>query len=145
VQADSRCTVGDLAIGLGSSTSVAAGQYRLPVVLKNRSAQPCRVFGFPGLRLVAGDGSGYDIPRSPLVTPTALVLRPGAAAHADLTYLAPDPGDDGAAFVPTRLLVTPPDEFSTITLTWTRGPVIDQQAATHPGTFVTALAPGAGG
>jgi hypothetical protein len=75
-------------------------------------------------------------------TPTRLDLQPGATAHANLTYLSPEQGDANV-FTPTRLLVTPPGEVNAITLEWTRGPVLDQQAATHPGTYVTAVASGA--
>jgi hypothetical protein len=76
-----------------------------------------------------------------LVNRTTVVLEPGRKAHAVLTYLTADP-DGGTPFIPTRLAVTPPDERSSTVLPWTHGPIVNQEAATHPGTYISAVAPG---
>jgi Protein of unknown function (DUF4232) len=134
-----RCAAADLAVTLGAATAVATDQYRLPVTLTDRSSRACAVTGFPGVELVAGDGSTYDVARSPLVPITRIVLAPGASGHADLTYLSTAASEQGA-FIPTSVLVTPPDTVTSVRVGWDRGPVVDQSGATHPGTYIMAFA-----
>lgn len=136
-----RCTTANLTVALGAATTVATAQHQIPVTFTNRSADRCTLYGYPGAQLLAAAGTGDDIVRSPLVNRTTVVLEPGGMAHAVLTYLTAD-ADSGPAFVPTRLAVTPPDERRSIVVPWTYGPIVNQEAATHPGTYITAVAPG---
>ncbi|MCM3920746.1 DUF4232 domain-containing protein [Frankia sp. AiPs1] len=136
-----RCEAGDLAVTLGAVDAAAGGQHQRPLVVTNRSPRRCAVTGYPGVRFVARDGSAYDVVRSPLVRPGRIDLPPGANARANLTYLATEPGDSGA-FLPARVLVTPPDTFTAVPLSWDGGSVLDQSGATHPGTYITAFTAG---
>ncbi len=137
-----RCATAGLTVTLGAVTTVAASQRQIPVTFTNRSAIRCSMYGFPGAQLLSADGTTYDIPRSPLVSSTRIVLAPGANAHATLTYLADDTASS-SDFAATRLVVTPPDERSSTVLPWTYGPIVNQEGATHPGTYIMALTPGA--
>jgi hypothetical protein len=136
-----RCETGDLTVTLGGADAAAGGQHQRPLVVTNRSPRRCAVTGYPGVRFVARDGSAYDVVRSPLVRPGRIDLPPGAKARANLTYLTTEPGDSGA-FLPARVLVTPPDTFTAVELRWDGGPVLDQSGATHPGTYITAFTAG---
>ncbi|WP_050997123.1 MULTISPECIES: DUF4232 domain-containing protein [Frankia] len=133
-----RCEAGDLTVALGAADAAAGGQHQRPLVVTNRSPRRCAVTGYPGVRFVARDGSAYDVVRSPLVRPGRIDLPPGADARANLTYLTTEPGDSGA-FLPARVLVTPPDTTTAVELRWDGGPVLDQSGATHPGTYIMAF------
>ncbi|WP_322750448.1 MULTISPECIES: DUF4232 domain-containing protein [unclassified Frankia] len=137
-----RCAMAGLTVTLGTVTTVAASQRQIPVTFTNRSATRCSMYGFPGAQLLSANGATYDIPRSPLVSSTRIVLAPGANAHATLTYLADDTASS-SDFAATRLGITPPDERSSTVLPWTYGPIVNQEGATHPGTYIMALTPGA--
>jgi Protein of unknown function (DUF4232) len=136
-----RCATADLTVALGAATTVATAQHRISVTFTNRSATRCVLYGYPGAQLLDAAGTSYDIVRSPLVNRTTVVLEPGGKAHAVLTYLTAV-ADSGPVFVPTRLAVTPPDDRSSAVVAWTYGPIVNQEAATHPGTYITAVAPG---
>ncbi len=136
-----RCEAGDLTVTLGAADGADGGQHQRPVVVTNRSPRRCTVTGYPGVQFVARDGSTYDVVRSPLVRPGQIDLPPGAHASANLTYLVTEPGDSGA-FLPVRVLVTPPDTFTSVPLRWDGGPVLDQSGATHPATYIMAFTAG---
>ncbi|MCL9759566.1 DUF4232 domain-containing protein [Frankia sp. AiPa1] len=135
------CAAQAVTVTLGSSSVVEGDQRERQVRLTNRSSRRCTVSGYPGVSLVARDGAGWDVVRSPLVRPSRITLAPGAAAHASLHYLPANVGEPGG-FDATRIQVTPPDTFTTTTLPWDGGPLLDQSGATHPGTYLTALTAG---
>lgn len=114
------------------------------VDLTNRGAASCRMEGFPGVNLVgaARGQHGYAWPLSrQSVSYTNVVLPPGGVAHFSLTYLPFAPGD-GTNIAVTEIVVTPPNTFTHTQLAWNRD-VLLQDAATHPGTFISPISAGA--
>jgi hypothetical protein len=115
-----------------------AGQRYATVALTNRSATTCAIYGYGGLQLL-------DAAKGPLptqlrrVSPPAagrLSLRPGASASSQLHWSAvPGTGEPVSATcepVPRFVRVIPPDEYGSLIVPWTLGPVcqhgaIDQQ------------------
>lgn len=137
-----RCTAADLSASLGPRTG--DGQFTVPLTFTNTSSRPCDMYGVPGVDLHGPDdptwGPVYSLPRPGSdATPVHVLLAPGASASAPLTYLTADPGD--TAWVPTELVTTPPGDTKQLTVTWDGDSVMRQDAATHPGTFVHAVAP----
>ncbi|MFI0960067.1 DUF4232 domain-containing protein [Streptomyces sp. NPDC021080] len=117
-----RCHTSELRASVGRNDP-GAGQENFPVVLTNRSGRTCTVRGYPGAAFVDASGKqlGPDPQRSP-GTPTTVVLAPGHSAWSGLTFS--NPGISGAATAtPASLVVTPPDELDSLTVTWTQGEV----------------------
>ncbi|TCJ36647.1 DUF4232 domain-containing protein [Parafrankia sp. BMG5.11] len=140
-----RCTAAGLAASLDAAPAEGTGQQQLHVIFANRSAAGCALYGHPGAQLRSATGDTWDLVRSTLVNPTRVVLAPGERAHATLAYLPTDPGDGtgNPVFAPVTLVLTPPDERDSLSVPWTRGPVLRQDGATHPGTYISAFEPGA--
>jgi hypothetical protein len=115
------------------------------VTFENRAAGRCSLSGYPGVELRQADGDGWDLVRSTLAARTLVVLAPGDRAHATLTYLPADPADGSGnvLFTPTTVALTPPDERTQLMVPWAGGPIVRQDGATHPGTYISALEPGA--
>lgn len=113
------------------------GAHRVAVLWSNRSSGPCTMFGFGGADLDGPDqqpfGPTYHLPRSD-EQPSTVRLDPGGTAQTVLNYLSPD--GTGEQWLPDHALVTPPDETHSVSLPWSFGPVLRQDAATHPGTFL---------
>ncbi len=115
------------------------GQNKLRVVLTNTSSGSCLVQGYPGIDLTGPDhptfGPTFSVPRQETGT-VPITVAPGAAVSSELTYL-PD-GPDGWA--PTTIVVTPPDTDTSLEVPWPQaGSVARQDAAAHPGTFISPL------
>lgn len=128
-------------------TSSAQAQYRLDLVLTNRSATTCTLTGFPGVELVGPVSNGsttYD-PVRQQVSYRPVTVPAGASAHAALYALpGPDSCDAGTAWVPTGVRVTLPGATDSFPVTWPGGSVDNcQGGATHPGTFVGPVESGA--
>ncbi|MFJ9345279.1 DUF4232 domain-containing protein [Streptomyces sp. NPDC101237] len=124
------------ASGLGYSwadTGSGSGQKHAVVALTNKSGRTCTLYGFPGVDLVDG-GRQWSLRRTD-ATPRRVTLASGAAAHFTLTYLPSDAGDS-TAFTPTTVVITAPDQRTSYDLPWHGGPVVLQDGATHPGTYV---------
>ncbi|MBE3201044.1 DUF4232 domain-containing protein [Frankia sp. CH37] len=140
----SRCSASDLTITLPAVTTDPTRQQNVSVLFTNRSAEPCSVRGFPGAQLRTSTADSWDLARSSQVEVRTVTLAPGGTAHATLTYLpANPPGTAGVAFTPEALVVTAPDERESTRIAWTLGPLLRQDGATHPGTYISALQPGA--
>nr|MDT0666766.1 DUF4232 domain-containing protein [Micromonospora sp. DSM 115978] len=122
----------------GPAPSGPPAQYDVPVLFTNSSDVECTLTGYPGAMLRSSDGAGYDLPRSTRVPADRVVVPPGGTAQATLTYLGAEPSASGV-FVPETVVVTPPDQFDQIVLTWPFGPVLDQSGATRPGTYISAI------
>lgn len=93
----------------------------------------CTMTGFGG----ADPRDGLDsvsLPRARRET-AAVRLAPGDRAAGSITFLPVAPGAPGA-FPATEVVVTPPDETRSATLPWTAGPVLRQDGATRPGTYL---------
>ncbi|MEV7033917.1 DUF4232 domain-containing protein [Streptomyces sp. NPDC093272] len=124
------------ASGLGYSwadTGSGSGQKHAVVALTNKSGRTCTLYGFPGVDLVDG-GRQWSLRRTD-ATPQRVTLASGAAARFTLTYLPSDAGDS-TAFTPTTVVITAPDQRTSYDLPWHGGPVVLQDGATHPGTYV---------
>ncbi|MCK9901970.1 hypothetical protein CC117_24310 [Parafrankia colletiae] len=139
-----RCVTADLTASVPDTPEAGTAQRHARVIFTNRSARQCTLHGFPGTQLRTSGGEVWDLVRSTQVPATRIVLAPGAAAHATLSYLPLDPTQrDAVAFAPATLVLIPPDERTSLQVPWTRGPLLRQDGATHPGTYISALQPGA--
>jgi hypothetical protein len=138
-----RCTLDQLTASLGRTTG-EAGQRHTTVVWTNTSTSDCVMDGFGGVDLHGPDdpmGRTYSLPRSS-ATPQSFTLAPGHTAHTTITWLPPQ---DGPGWTPTAILVTPPNETRSARLDWPGGAVLRQDGATHPGTYIGPVSPGAEG
>jgi hypothetical protein len=137
---DTRCTLDEVSASLGRTTG-EAGQRHTAVVWTNTSTAPCTMTGFGGVDLQGPDdpmGPTYSLRRAE--QPAAPVrLEPGGTAHTTITWLPPQ---DGSEWVPTGMLVTPPDETRSASLEWPGGAVLRQDGATRPGTYIGPVRPG---
>jgi hypothetical protein len=137
-----RCHTGELKASLGKITGNAETQSNVPLTFTNIGKTACRMRGFPGVDLVGADvqpwGPTYSLPRT-TDKPTTVVLPPGGSVSAIVTFLWGEPGDSNTWF-PAKLVTTPPDETTSLTVPWpAKTSVMRQDAATHPGTYVGAV------
>ncbi|MFE2426188.1 DUF4232 domain-containing protein [Streptomyces sp. NPDC059373] len=136
-----RCHTSDLRASVGRNDP-GAGQENFPVVLTNRSARTCTVYGYPGAAFVNASGKqvGPD-PKRVSGKSTTVTLAPGASAWAGLTFS--NPGVSGAhSTTPAAILVTPPDETTSLKVTWTQGAVPTSGNASS--VYLTVLGAGTG-
>ncbi|MFD9794294.1 DUF4232 domain-containing protein [Streptomyces sp. NPDC059070] len=111
-------------------------QYALTVTLTNRAAASCVLDGYPGVDLVGP--LTWSLVRQTAVQPHKVILRPKATTTFNIFYL-PYVQGSGQEFRPTRIVVTPPGETHSHTLRWPVGSILLQDAATHPGTYVSPV------
>ena len=131
-------------VGLEAAVPSQSGndQLRLPLTMTNSGSAACVLRGFPGARLEGADGDGWDLVRSADAI-NDVRLEPGGKATSYLTYLKSDAATGWAV---KSVVVTPPNTDQSQTFPWSGGPVVRQDAATHPGTFITPVgAWGSGG
>ncbi|MQY30717.1 DUF4232 domain-containing protein [Nocardia aurantia] len=158
-----RCQAAELRITVAGHDDPGGGQVHQTIDLTNTRRQPCTMTGFPGVDLL-GAATDLDIAPDGTVTVGAVdpnrqwsltrqsadhgtvTLAPDATAHFVLTYLPGDPGADPASMARGlsvhHLLVTPPDDTEHATIAWTVTVAL-QDEATHPGTYVGPILPGA--
>jgi len=138
----SRCHTSELKLSwsAGSPDMSATNQQSAMVVVKNIGTRTCTLYGFPGVRLISKTGKTWDLARSS-VTPSVFTLKPGDdTANVSFTVMPMSAGDAGSSFAPSQVEITPPDETTHVTLSWPfGGTLLDQSAATHPGTFVDPI------
>jgi hypothetical protein len=142
VRAD-RCTFDQLTASLGRTTG-EAGQRHTIVVWTNTSGSACVMDGFGGVDLEGPDdpmGRTYSLPRASTAA-ESFSLEPGEEAHTTITWLPPQ---EGPGWTPTTMHVTPPNETRSAQLEWPGGAVLRQDGATHPGTYIGPVGPGAEG
>jgi hypothetical protein len=148
-----RCQPGSLRIVLGAKTGTAGQQTTQVVDMTNDGSSACAMDGFPGTNLVGTAVGPKNYSKPDYTWPLArasrsystVTLRPGAIAHFDLIYLPSSSADITAGsddLNVTTITITPPNDFSHAQLSWTQG-VLLQDAATHPGTYITPVASGA--
>ncbi|MEV5388424.1 DUF4232 domain-containing protein [Streptomyces sp. NPDC052721] len=140
--APKRCRTSDLKASLGPNHP-GAGQENFALVLTNRSPRTCSLYGFPGVAFVdaAGEAVTPDPERATDQRRQRVTLAPGAAAWSALSYT--DPAVTGVTTVtPRALLVTPPDETTSLSVRWTGGKVSNTGKASVP--RVSPLRPGSG-
>jgi hypothetical protein len=130
-----RCHTAGLGFSFGSGdgkVSSSDDQQQLAVVLKNKTSAACTVQGFPGVDLKSSGGS-WSLTRSG-ATPKKVTLAAGGSATFTISFLPWTEGS-GTEFKATSVVVTPPNETTSATLTWPGGSVLLQDGATHPGTY----------
>jgi hypothetical protein len=130
-----RCHTAGLTFSFGpgdGTVSSSDDQQKLAVVLKNKGSATCTLQGFPGVDLKSAGGS-WSLVRSS-VTPKKATLAPGNSATFVISFLPWTKGS-GTEFKATSVIVTPPNETTSATLTWPGGSVLLQDGATHPGTY----------
>ncbi|MGW3963377.1 DUF4232 domain-containing protein [Amycolatopsis sp. NPDC005003] len=136
-----RCTTADLAVALGKPKEKSPGQYDLPLTYRNVSDRTCGLHGVPGVDLVGPDdpafGAVYHLPRVDNGVEYNEVT-PGTTASATITVLIPAAG--GKSWTPAKLNTIPPGQTQPLTADWPAGlPVLRQDAATHPGSYVNGI------
>ncbi|MDG9717334.1 DUF4232 domain-containing protein [Streptomyces sp. DH24] len=138
----SRCHTAELRASVGR-VDPGAGQRNFPVVLTNTSSRTCTVYGYPGAAFVDADGRqlGPDPKRGPGFTPATVTLDPGDSAWAGLSFASPQTSGARTA-TPAALLVTPPDERTSLKVTWKAGEV--PVGGNESSVFLTVFAPGSG-
>jgi hypothetical protein len=138
-----RCTTADLAVSLGkpAGKTDAPGQFDVPLTYRNTSDHTCGLYGVPGVDLTGPDdatfGPVYHLPRVNNGVKYNEVPA-GTTASATITVLTPSEG--GASWTPTKLETIPPGQTQALTADWPADlPVLRQDAATHPGTYVNGI------
>jgi hypothetical protein len=136
------CQAKDLNISLASSDDVSS-QITQWVQLENATSTPCTMDGFAGVDLV-GTASGKSNYSWPLDRDSEkyskITLEVGESAYFGITYL-PWASGDGTKFSVAKIVMTPPNTTASFTLPWDVS-VLLQDAATHPGTYLTPIALG---
>lgn len=138
----------DLALKFGIRSEAPSGQFHVNLIFLNTPSEPpCRVSGFPEVELIGPVypmfGSIYALPDQ-AGRPQSIVLRSGQTAHAVLTWLPPSLRSQ--RWVPGYVRVVVPTSRGPsfpMALPWHFGPVLRQDAATHPGTYIGPLRPAA--
>lgn len=123
----------------------AAGHRYAALILTDSSSLTCRVFGYPGMRLLGA--SGAELPTNVLrlghTQPELITLHPGQSAWTMLRWsVIPGPGEpQGSQCEPTpqSAWVTPPDERTHLTVPWTMGFVCE-----HGSIELNPFSPGTG-
>ncbi|MDX3071002.1 DUF4232 domain-containing protein [Streptomyces sp. MI02-7b] len=127
-----RCHTADLRASIGPNDP-GAGQENFPVVLTNRSSRTCTVYGFPGLAFVNGAGQQVtvDPERNTGLPKQRVTLAPGASAWSPMSFSNPDI-TGVTTVVPAAVLVTPPDERTSLRVPWNGGKVSNTGKASVP-------------
>jgi hypothetical protein len=138
-----RCTTADLAVSLGkpAEKTDAPGQFDVPLTYRNTSDHTCGLYGVPGVDLVGPDdatfGPVYHLPRTDNGVKYNEVT-PGTTASATITVVKPAAGEP--AWTPAKLNTIPPGQTTALTAQWPADlPVLRQDAATHPGSYVNGI------
>ncbi|MFJ8915260.1 DUF4232 domain-containing protein [Amycolatopsis sp. NPDC102389] len=137
-----RCATADLSLALGSPkpSPNSPGQVDVPLTYKNTSSRTCALYGVPGVDLNGPDdpnGPVYHLPRIDNGVKYNEVPA-GSTATATITILKPS--DGSATWTPTRVTTIPPGQTQPLTANWPSDlPVLRQDAATHPGTYVNGI------
>ncbi|MDN3059845.1 DUF4232 domain-containing protein [Streptomyces sp. SRF1] len=133
-----RCTNRQLEASWASETGPDMhndGQQTVLVMLKNTGPSDCSMVGFPGVQLQTAHGETWDLRRDN-EKPKPVTVSPGEQVAFDITFLA-STRDEDRKFVPDQVVITPPNERGNLVLDWPYGgALLDQSAATHPGTFI---------
>ncbi|MEV5953019.1 DUF4232 domain-containing protein [Streptomyces sp. NPDC051987] len=127
------CQAAQLGYSWADSGSGTGQQKHAVVAFTNKSGHSCTMYGFPGVDLVNG-GQKWSLSRTN-DTPRRVTLANGASAEFPITFLVPAQGDT-TTFTPTTVVVTAPNQRTSFDLTWHGGPVVLQDGATHPGTYI---------
>lgn len=132
-----RCRTSDLVTSVatgGDAAPSGTGQQQTYVLMHNKGARTCTLEGFPGVDLKSAGGT-WSLTRSNEKAQKFTLTPGGPDVQFAITFIAWTKGS-GEEFKPTGLVVTPPDETTSVTLRWPWGSVLRQDGATHPGTYV---------
>ncbi|MFI6795894.1 DUF4232 domain-containing protein [Streptosporangium canum] len=131
-----RCRTGALAARVGA-VDAGAGQRYAPLVVTNRSARTCWVYGFVGLIMIDRNGDALRTrTRRESVQPHRVTLRPGAGAHARLHWTEVPSGRETRCPAAARLMIIPPDEVAHLEIPFTAAVCDDGRLD------ITPMAPG---
>lgn len=121
-----RCQPGQLSATL-VSLGAATGHVGAEIVLRNVSALPCHLYGFPGLQLLSADGAALPTTTHwggsflfPALRPHLVGLRTSQTASFDLAYTDVPVGDlpyQQACPAAATLVIIPPDDFASLRAT----------------------------
>jgi hypothetical protein len=142
--ASSRCHTSELKFSwsAGSPDMNATNQQIAQVTLTNSGGRTCTLHGFPGVRLISTSAETWDLPRSTDKAST-ITLKPGDGTASITMTIQPIPANttDTRPFAPSKVLITPPDETTHVTLDWPYGGALWHQAGTtsSPETFVSPI------
>jgi len=138
-----RCATADLEVLLGkpAEKNDTPGQFDIPLTYRNTTDHTCGLYGVPGVDLVGPDdatfGPVYHLPRVDNGVKYNEVPA-GTTASATITVVKPAAGEP--AWTPTKLNTIPPGQTSALTVKWPSDlPVLRQDAATHPGSYVNGI------
>lgn len=129
--AGTACHTSDLKATVGDNHP-GAGQENFALVLTNTSAHGCTVRGYPGLAFVNNNGEQVTVdPERTSGSKDTISLAPGHSAWASLSFT--NPGVTNVTTVdPAAVTITPPDETSSLKVTWSGGPVSNTGKASVP-------------
>lgn len=131
-----RCRTGALAARVGT-VDAGAGQRYAPLVVTNRSARACWVYGFVGLIMIDRNGDALRTrTRRESVQPHRVTLRPGAGAHARIHWTEVRSGRETRCPAAARLMIIPPDEVAHLEIPFTAAVCDDGRLD------ITPMAPG---
>lgn len=121
-----------VAAGSGAQSVGSAG----PVIIKmtNHGSASCTMKGYPGVDLVGG-GKTWSLARQTSVAPHAVTVAPGHSTTFTITYMPYSAGSGQKIDVKT-IVITPPNETHSTDVPWEFQPVLLQDGATHPATYV---------
>ncbi|MER5969643.1 DUF4232 domain-containing protein [Streptomyces sp. NPDC002055] len=116
----------------------ADGPTTTSVVLTNKGSRTCVIGGFPGVDLKPGNGGqSWSLARSS-AKHGSITLGPRDSTDFTINLGMAEENEEGS-WKPAFAVVTPPNETTALTLKWPWGPLVDQQGATHPATFVNPI------
>jgi hypothetical protein len=140
------CGTDSLGLSTGALTTTEyVNQDQLELILTNISPQSCTLQGYPGVDLVGPDvpmwGPVFSLSRQS-GDPQSFTLEPGASATSILTIGGPSLPED--YWLPTTLVVTPPDATTQLQIPWIPSTAVQRQdGATSPATYIGPLQPSA--
>ena len=117
-----RCHTADLSASLGNLDAGAGSRFG-KLVLENTSSRTCTLTGYVGGQFL---GSGTKKLPTTVIrdasTVRTIIVKPGAKGVAEVRWTV-IPSGNAKCPTPQALLVTPPDETTSLRLTFHHGPV----------------------
>ncbi|SEN17620.1 DUF4232 domain-containing protein [Actinacidiphila rubida] len=131
-----RCRTADLAMSVAPGSGAQSVGSAGPVIIKmtNHGSRSCTMKGYPGVDLVGG-GQTWSLSRQTSVAPHATTVAPGGSTSFTITYMPYSAGSGRQLDVKT-IVITPPNETVSTDVPWEFQPVLLQDGATHPATYV---------
>lgn len=102
--------------------------------MTNKGSASCSMTGYPGVNLVSSSVS-WPLSRQTSVAPHRVTVKPGGSTSFTITYM-PFTKGSGEQVDVTTLVITPPNETHSTRMVWDFQPVLRQDGATHPATYV---------